>query len=1371
MTTTQTTTHFFSLPLWRRRAAPVSSTASARHSLVESNADENGIIISGPTGPSLMLEKALPPIPMDVASSAGPLAATPETEEDATLSRDSTGVFPHSQSTSSAVSSPRSRLRKPSRPVTSPSASQTLAQASLGLGLPHVLPRAATSSSSEVNSVAFVSAGSDIPRSDLRRAKSYRGLNSMSSADDVSDDGHRRTRGVSLGPYNTPSPGTGTEGKGKGKAAGDESSSSTSRPLSRKSSFFSRKRNDSDKRTAPLPVSTSNSSGNLKPSISPLHPVSPLRVDMSNEPWYPESSTYDDRSTLRPPGLVRRHSERSGHLPSPPASPPYVTVETPALPTAHFAPDQRGSSKSQSLRRPRTADSASRSRSRSLFLDSTFAYASTLSPPPIPSMPSIPVEKDASSGHVAMSPPSSRPLPRTKTGGNPPLLHRLSMNFFSSSPKHNSINASGFFGDSISSSPTSSPIASPRVSLAKTPAEVPKPRMEEESPEVYLERLTEAVSKAEVATVLASSADSFHTRALRAYIARFDFTSDPLDVALRKLLMDVGLPKETQQIDRVIEAFATRYKECNPNLFTSDDHPYILAFSLIMLHTDAFNKSNKRKMTKPDYVKNTRLPGVPSEVLDCFYDNIVFVPFIFIEDPLDINGQRGLLTEGGPSRVNAVGGVASSPATGSTTNLLGRGSKIDPYYLITRNLLDSLRVDVESFVPLENPYSYEGTLGPWNEEELRHAFAKAGVIEINTFDNRRMSQQPYFALSVNGLSSPMMSSIGALPEPVVREMMTIKVTKVGLLNRKDDTVEGGKKALSRKWREWSVVLTGSQLLLFRDPSWANSLMEQVRSSDGHVLFPPDAVLRPDELISVKDSVAVFDRSYTKHEHTLRFVMPDGRQTLLQAPNDHELNEWISRINYASAFKTAGVRMRSMGMTGKEVELTGVAAAASHLKDIQHLASPSLRTRTWSDLSSDQSSHAIPVPNVLADVRPLGSRRNTVHVRTSGSFEDTAGVPETESSRQFQATFEEIKADLAAGRLTLSDDSSTTNGRPRAGSSASSLRSPMSDETDGSGFLSRTEVIRSKVRDLDSRISAAQTQLDADMRFVRNIAILTPFQRSTRDRLQTAVQNVSRRITQVRLEMAKLLCHREVLSNDLIAEERDWYRNKKVALRAAKEMLENTVDSGVPRMTLSRHSDHAPTDPQPVPRQQPSGSQRPESSIRESFYSALDFGVDSSSYSASVEEPNGHSSFPHTSQLVDSPFGTPFSYAGAASSVGSISVHDHDTAVETHGVGNAIRSVEFNRAEGVGGGQTHERFYTAPEVPEEAEDWNKTRAAKRVSLVKLPSDLRISMLFGKTRPLQADNPSSIPETSVPSSPTRSRSNTFDRTGLAYAMFDI
>lgn len=43
---------------------------------------------------------------------------------------------------------------------------------------------------------------------------------------------------------------------------------------------------------------------------------------------------------------------------------------------------------------------------------------------------------------------------------------------------------------------------------------------------------------------------------------------------------------------------------------------------------------------------------------------------------------------------------------------------------------------------------------------------------------------------------------------------SLKITKVGLLSRKEDLIEGGRKSASRKWRGWSVVLTGSQLLFF-----------------------------------------------------------------------------------------------------------------------------------------------------------------------------------------------------------------------------------------------------------------------------------------------------------------------------------------------------------------------------------------------------------------------------------------------------------------------------------------------------------------------------------------------------------------------------
>lgn len=61
------------------------------------------------------------------------------------------------------------------------------------------------------------------------------------------------------------------------------------------------------------------------------------------------------------------------------------------------------------------------------------------------------------------------------------------------------------------------------------------------------------------------------------YMAQFDFTHHALDVALRKLLMHMSLPKETQQIDRVIEAFANRYEQCEPGLFESKGTSWYIA--------------------------------------------------------------------------------------------------------------------------------------------------------------------------------------------------------------------------------------------------------------------------------------------------------------------------------------------------------------------------------------------------------------------------------------------------------------------------------------------------------------------------------------------------------------------------------------------------------------------------------------------------------------------------------------------------------------------------------------------------------------------------------------------------------------------------
>lgn len=63
-------------------------------------------------------------------------------------------------------------------------------------------------------------------------------------------------------------------------------------------------------------------------------------------------------------------------------------------------------------------------------------------------------------------------------------------------------------------------------------------------------------------------------------MSSFDLTGIPLDVALRRLLMEVSLPKETQQIDRVMEAFAKQYTDGNPGLFVSHGSCFSVLFFL-----------------------------------------------------------------------------------------------------------------------------------------------------------------------------------------------------------------------------------------------------------------------------------------------------------------------------------------------------------------------------------------------------------------------------------------------------------------------------------------------------------------------------------------------------------------------------------------------------------------------------------------------------------------------------------------------------------------------------------------------------------------------------------------------------------------------
>ncbi|KAG2411690.1 hypothetical protein HFD88_009246 [Aspergillus terreus] len=524
------------------------------------------------------------------------------------------------------------------------------------------------------------------------------------------------------------------------------------------------------------------------------------------------------------------------------------------------------------------------------------------------------LRKDSSnSAHSAHSTPSTRTRDRPRTRARSSTLDSVinaqesgqpSPHLTSSGRTSTSTSGRKSFGDIFSfpqrlrqnSEPPFPRNGSPGGKGSETPSSklsIPD-REEDDTPATYLTRLEESIPRGAIAGVLAQSGEEFYKTALRKYMRQFAFFGDPIDMAIRKLLMEVELPKETQQIDRFLQSFADRYHECNPGIFASPDQAYFISFSILILHTDVFNKNNKRKMQKPDYVKNTGGEGISDDILECFYENISYTPFIHIEE-----GHSGNRHLSKPRRTLL--------KTASSDHLARVAREpVDPYTLILDGKLDSLRPSLKDVMNLEDTYRCDGTSGPADMDALNRAFAKAGILQIVSARSRPDAFMP------SSMENPADSNPG---------LVDIKVAKVGLLWRKDPK----KKKTRSPWQEWGALLTLSQLYFFRDVSWVKSLMSQHEASQKEgrqrsvVFKPPLVEFKPDGIMSTDDAVALLDSSYKKHKHAFVFVRHNALEEVFLANSEADMNDWIAKLNYAATFRTTGVRTKGMIATNYEAQ--------------------------------------------------------------------------------------------------------------------------------------------------------------------------------------------------------------------------------------------------------------------------------------------------------------------------------------------------------------------------------------------------------------------------------------------------------------------
>ncbi|KYM79615.1 Cytohesin-1, partial [Atta colombica] len=145
----------------------------------------------------------------------------------------------------------------------------------------------------------------------------------------------------------------------------------------------------------------------------------------------------------------------------------------------------------------------------------------------------------------------------------------------------------------------------------------------------------EGLNKTAIGDYLGERHD-FNERVLRAFVELHDFTDLILVQALRQFLWSFRLPGEAQKIDRMMECFAQRYCQLNPNIFTNTDTCYVLSFAIIMLNTSLHNPSVKDKPSVDQFISMNR--GInnggdlPRELLVSLYESIKTEPFKIPED-------------------------------------------------------------------------------------------------------------------------------------------------------------------------------------------------------------------------------------------------------------------------------------------------------------------------------------------------------------------------------------------------------------------------------------------------------------------------------------------------------------------------------------------------------------------------------------------------------------------------------------------------------------------------------------------------------------------------------------------------------------------
>ncbi|EPB91631.1 hypothetical protein HMPREF1544_01553 [Mucor circinelloides 1006PhL] len=408
---------------------------------------------------------------------------------------------------------------------------------------------------------------------------------------------------------------------------------------------------------------------------------------------------------------------------------------------------------------------------------------------------------------------------------------------------------------------------------------------------------------------------------LNEYMNYFEFSTMRLDSAFRKVCSKLYFRAEAQQIDRILEAFAKRYWQCNPKtIFGSADIVYAVVYSLLLLNTDLHvAQGNYTRMTRQAFVKNTMSTIKDQQQTDPKWagkkPNFMLAWEAHIEAYLKdmyISVKNYQILQPMQSSMDENSGddnaflSVSTATSNKRMSIMGGKRMID----IKRSLNTMIHKNGsarESMLFLDEPSPRKSSSSNTRQQYPTSPHSSKSIHSNNRRDSFCSSHSNSGTLSPK---STIASSSGSQLSPHQNHMMNFMDThsadlfanrppylKEGVVMRKHLLESANQKAKHREWRECLLVVGQGELKMYglqsESANDSNSISSGKRSAYSHLMGSIE--------LNHSLSNALPPPGYNKSRpHVFAIQEPNGGVYLFQAASNEQVVEWVSTCNYWAA---------------------------------------------------------------------------------------------------------------------------------------------------------------------------------------------------------------------------------------------------------------------------------------------------------------------------------------------------------------------------------------------------------------------------------------------------------------------------------------